>query len=131
MPVVVPVMMVVVPVMMAVVSVTMVVVVMMMIGVARTPHQAAVPVAVAPVMVADPEPPDIVDHVGVLNGRLHRRRGDDRRTRVRRHQRGTRHGDRRSSQAQKQLAHRYTSLRVHVCIAHAHTIRARSSRLDV
>jgi hypothetical protein len=99
---------VVVPVMVVVVSVT-VMVVMMMVVVMAPPYHAAVVMAVAPVVVADPEPRDIVDHIGVLNSRLHRRRGDDRRTCVRRHQRGTRHGDRRGSQAQKQLAHLGTS----------------------
>ena len=99
-------MLVVVPVMMVVVSV-----VVMMMVVMAPPHHAAVAVAAAPVVVADPEPRDIVDHIGVLNSRLHRRRGDDCRTCVRRHQRGTRHGDRRGSQAQKQLAHLGTSPR--------------------
>jgi hypothetical protein len=119
---------VVVPVMMVVVSVTVTVMVVMMMVVMAPPHHAAVVMAVAPVVVADPEPRDIVDHIGVLNSRLHRRRGDDRRTCVRRHQRGTRHGDRRGSQAQKQLAHLGTSSR-HV--AHMHTLRVESRRLDV
>jgi hypothetical protein len=99
---------VVVPVMMVVVSVPVVMVVMMMVVMAP-PHHAAVAVAAAPVMMADSEPGHVVDHVGVLDSRLHRRRGDDGRTRVRRHQRGTRHGHCRGGQAQKQLAHRYTS----------------------
>ena len=98
MPVVVPVMM---------MSVTVMVVMMMV--VMPTPHHAAVVVAVAPMMMANLEPRDVVDHVGVADSRLHRRRGDDGRTRVRRHQRGTHHRHRRGSQAQKQLAHLGTS----------------------
>jgi hypothetical protein len=100
---------VVVPVMMVVVSVVTVMVVMMMVVMMAPPHHAAVAVARAPVMVADPEPGHVVDHVGVPDGRLHRRRRDDSRIRVRRHQRGARHGHRRGSQAQKQLAHLGTS----------------------
>jgi hypothetical protein len=100
---------VVVPVTMVVVVSVPVVVMMVVVMVMTPPHQAAVAVAVAPVMMADPEPGHVVDNVAVLDGRLHRRRRDDRRARVRRHQRGTRHGHRRGSQAQKQLTHCYTS----------------------
>jgi len=69
MPVVVPVMMVVTVMMMPVMMV-----VMMVVPMARTPHRAAVRVTGAPVMVADPEPRDIVDHIRLADRRLHRRR---------------------------------------------------------
>lgn len=102
------------PVMMAVpvmvpVPVPVMVMIMMVMG-PRAPNSAAVAMAAAPVVMAHVEPPNIVDHVAVRDSRLHRRWGDDRRKRVRRHQRGARHGDCRGSQAEKQLAHLSTSL---------------------
>jgi hypothetical protein len=51
-----------------------VMVVMMMVVVPRAPHEATVGVAVAPVMVAHPDPTDIVDQVRLDRSRLHRRR---------------------------------------------------------
>ena len=103
--------------------------VVMMVMVPRTPHRAAVGVAVAPVMVAHPGPPDIVDDVGVDNRRPHRRRPADRRTGVRRRQHCRGHCHRCGSQAQKQLAHLRTSPR-HVSPTWS-TVRCRPSRFDV
>jgi hypothetical protein len=129
------------PVVVPVMMMVMVSVVVMVVVPVATPHTPAVAMTVTPMMIADPEPRNIVDHIGVLDSRLHRRRSDDCRTRVRRHQCGARHGHRRRSQAQKQLAHRYTSWNAftHVSaryahsrhVAHARTLRARSNRLAV
>jgi hypothetical protein len=74
MPAVVMVPVVVVPVMTMVVAVMMVTM--------PDPNPPTVVAAAAPMMMAPADPADIVDHVGIHDRRLHRRRCDDRRTRI-------------------------------------------------
>jgi hypothetical protein len=60
----------------------MMMVVVMVVTVPRDPDQPAVVVAAAVMMMAPPDPPDIIDHARIGDCRLHRRRCDDRRTRI-------------------------------------------------
>ena len=81
------------------VPVMMVPVMMMVVTVSRDPDRPAVVVAAAPMMMAPLDPANIVDHAGIGDRRLHRRRCDDRRTRIRRRQGCSGHRHRCGSQS--------------------------------